>query len=118
MIEYLKVYLFVFIVFWPLYACSLSMNMEDMRRVFQDDVQESVGLTHAQLTKDEFHFIGKRQPTETKRLDNGNILYVYGEYWLQYEIQRTPCDVYLEVNPDTDIVVNAFSRGSGCYRPY
>lgn len=105
-------------IFWPLSGCSASMTVEDMTRVFQDDLNHAVGFTHEQLKHGKFQIIGSRNATEQRRLENGNMLYVYGDYWVQYEIPRTPCDVYIEVDPETDDVVNAYAKGSGCYRPY
>lgn len=97
-------------------ACTPSMSQ--MKDRFQEEMVYAVGLTLAQVTDGEFEVIGKRKPTDTTRLPNGNTLYVYGNYWVQYEINRTPCDVYLEVNPETNVVVNAYSKGDGCFMPY
>ena len=93
-------------------------TIEDMYEHFQSNITYSVGFTHTQLVNGKFRFIGKRIPTETRNLANGNTLYVYGDYWVQYHINRTPCDVYLEVELKTDKVVAARSEGDGCYMPY
>jgi len=108
-----------------------------MRDRFQEDVKSSIGKDFEStklypcryalaskpneviidLSKNCHGLIGLRRPTEERRLDNGNTLYVYGQYWLQYQIKRTPCDIFLEVD-QKNVVANAYSVGDGCYMPY
>jgi len=99
-------------------VAGCTPGIKQMHERFQADVQYAVGFTLDQLQNGKFRFIGKRKPTSQKKLANGNILYVYGEYWVQYDIDRTPCDVFLEVHPESDMVVAARSEGDGCYMPY
>ena len=89
-----------------------------MRQRFQIDVQHSVGFTLEQLQAPAsgFAFIGTREPAEVKYLGNGNVAYVYRNYW--GAIQRGPCDVTLEVDPHNRAVVGAHSAGDGCFMPY
>jgi hypothetical protein len=89
-----------------------------MRRVFQDNVARAVGFTTSQLKRDEFQLIGNREPTDIKTLISGNISYEYDGYWTQYHIDRSPCTVYIEVEPESELVVDAYSQGDGCYMPF
>ena len=93
-------------------------TVKQMYERFDDDIQYAPGFTLEQLQSGKFRFIGSRKQTDKKTLVNGNILYTYGNYWVQYGIDRSPCDVYLEVNPKTNVVVTAHSEGGGCYMPY
>lgn len=95
-------------------ACG-TPTMLQMREVFQADVRDQVGKPYNQMTGNEFEFIGIRRPTDIRNLQNGNILYVYGGYWVQYHLQRIPCTVFLEVDPETGLVTSAYSKGKGCY---
>jgi len=87
-----------------------------MRDRFQYDVTHAVGLSLQKLQEN--NFIGTRKPTEVRRLSNGNTLYTYGDYWAQYGIRRERCDLFIEVNVNTNSVVAARAEGGGCYTPY
>lgn len=99
-------------------GCIIPPNMKQMRDRFQFSVNSQIGNRLDELTNKEAQVIGFRKPTDVEYLPNGKMLYVYEDYWLQYEIQRTPCTVFLEVDSETEIVTNAYSRGAGCYMPY
>ncbi|WP_353254372.1 hypothetical protein [Salinisphaera sp. PC39] len=114
-----KVTLFVtiFILLAPCMSCSLSMK--DMRIRFQEAYIDAAKGRHLNdLKKDEFSVIGNRKVTRIERLNNGNELHIYEGFWLQYDIEREPCDVFFEVDPITNRVVEADSEGEGCYMPY
>ena len=62
--------------------------------------------------------IEQRDPTELRMLSNGHLLYVYHDYWSAKGLTSLPCDVFLEVNPKGQVIVNAYARGKGCYSSY
>jgi len=98
-------------------ACALPKH--EMRQAFSESLQSTVGHTLDYLKNHPSRaFIGSRKPTEIKPLENGNTLYVYGNYWAQYKIAREPCVVSLEIEESTMKVVNATANGEGCYRAY
>lgn len=98
-------------------GCSLSMNR--MQEVFAEDLRLTVGRSLEELQYHETAaFIGKRKPTDRKRMDNGNLLLVYGDYWGQYGIKREACTVFLEFDSVTMRVVKATAEGDGCYSAY
>ena len=100
-------------------SSSCSLPMEKMRHVFDDWVQETLGRNIDELKYSETQaFIGKRVPYETKIKENGNLLYVY-DYWEGTSAKRDGrCEVSLEFNPETMVVVRASSIGKGCYTAY
>lgn len=93
-------------------------TMAQMRHRFQQDVEHSIGFTLAELRNGSFPFVGSRIPTESKDLPNGHMLQTYGRFWEQGGLYRTPCDVFLEIDPKTDVVVAALAEGEGCFMPY
>jgi hypothetical protein len=62
--------------------------------------------------------IEQRDPTELRMLSNGHILHVYHDYWRTKGEASMPCDVFLEVNPKGQVIVNAYAKGDGCYSSY
>ena len=52
-------------------------------------------------------------PKEQKALPNGNTLYVYNS-----RNKNGPCEVTVEVNQTTNLIVNAQPNGDGCLTPY
>jgi len=101
----------------PISGCA--QPMVKMQAVFEDWVQKTVGHSLEQLQdRHVFYFIGERTPTEIRELENGNLLYVYNEYWQQIGVDRVPCDVFLEFDSKTMRVVKARSSGDGCFTAY
>lgn len=108
----------VFLVCLP--GCALPKN--EMRKAFDESLQATIGRTLNELKNHPSRaFVGKREPTEVRRLVSGNLLHVYHDYWGQYGIKREMCTVFLEFSADTagDLrVVRSTSEGDGCYRAY
>lgn len=90
-----------------------------MRSAFDEQVQETEGRHIDELRYSETQaFIGDRSPEETVILENGNLLHVY-DYWKGTSAKRKGrCEVFLEVDSKTRIVVRAYSEGKGCYTAY
>jgi hypothetical protein len=100
-----------------LVGCALPKH--EMQLAFREDLQLTVGRTLDELKHHpSVAFIGSREPTEVRHLENGNVLHVYGNYWGQYGIEREECMVFLEFAPDTMRVVKATAESDGCYRAY
>ena len=68
-------------------------------------------------------YLGKVEPTEVKRLDNGNEIRIY-EFTqnrlslLTWNRTIETCKVYVDLDVKTGLINSASSRGIGCYRPY
>ncbi len=104
-----------------LLACLLgcALPKHEMQQAFREDLQLRVGRSLDELQHHpSLAFIGRREPTEVRHLENGNLLHVYGDYWGHYGIERGMCTVFLEFAPDTMRVVKATAQGDGCYRAY
>lgn len=90
-------------------------TIQEMRDEFQRDMKSQVGSTLTELTANDHRFIGARKPTGIRRLPSGNLLHIYGGYWTQYQIESAwPCTVFLEVDPNTDIITSIYSKGKNC----
>lgn len=114
----MKLFLYLLILCFSLesISCLSRFSLDSMQESFRVTMETMIGSKYSELVrKKERGFIGKRKTTEIRPLDNGNYLYIYGDYWVQYNLpKRTPCTVIFEVNQETDIVVNVFSEGEGC----
>ncbi|MEE9342487.1 MAG: hypothetical protein V3V12_02495 [Gammaproteobacteria bacterium] len=98
-------------------ACALPMH--EMQEAFKESLQNTMGRTLESL---KYHpglaFIGNREPSEVRRLGNGNILQVYRDYWGQIGIDRGMCRVVLEFDSNIMTVVKVYAEGPGCYAAY
>jgi len=84
-------------------------------RVFTDDLTRIVGqpLDEANI----FNIGFLKEPTEITTLSNGNKRYQYD--FEHAEINGSEqCIVFIELNPDDEIILNATSGGLGCWRVY
>lgn len=109
------------IIATALVACLMgcALPKHEMRQAFQESLDATMGRTLDELKQHPSRaFIGKREPAEVRRLENGNVLHMYSNYWGQYGIEREECAVFLEFTPDTMRVVRATAEGDGCYRAY
>lgn len=77
-------------------------------------VRNAKGLTLHQARLPQ-GIIENRDPTELRMLTNRHVLYIYHDYWSTKGFAAMPCDVFLEVNPKGQVIVNAYVKGSGCY---
>jgi hypothetical protein len=93
--------------------------MDEMKRLFEEDVQDTVGNTlHYLQTSRTQAFIGIREPIKVSTFPDDRMLYVY-DYWKGIKIVIDgPCTVYLYINQSTKYVTEASSEGTGCYRAY
>ncbi len=82
-----------------------------------DQLGSVKGLTlhQARLPKG---IVAQRDPAELRMLKNGHILYIYHDYWQTKDRAALPCDVFLEVNPKGQVIVDAYASGSGCFSSY
>lgn len=92
-------------------SCIPSMTMEEHFR--QMYVEQSIGFTIEDLTRYEFSGISTREPSQVRRLSNGDIMYVFHDFF-----SDRPCTLYLRVNSATKKVTDGHSEGKGCYQPF
>jgi hypothetical protein len=100
-------------------GCPLPMHK--MREAFAESLNKTTGQSLDELTCCPGRFLYRREPSETKAMANGNMLYVYGDYWGPNVKRIGTCDVFLEFAPDAAgglQVVKATAEGDGCYRAY
>lgn len=95
-------------------ACAPTL--EEMRASFYESyIEDSIGRPLETLSSFGGHNGEGRYPTAKHKLDNGNTLYEYGQFWRQIGLERGPCTLYLEVNPKTGVVVDGHTEGGGCF---
>lgn len=95
-------------------ACGIY-TLDEKRDLFhQYYIQDSIGHTIAELTRYEHAGIGQRSPTEIRQLANGNELYVYDGLF-DYRSDNGSCSLMLEVESESTVVVDGYSKGRGCY---
>jgi len=83
-------------------------------RVFAEDLERLKGK---ELSKSYVFLIGylaKLDPKETKELTNGNEIRVYAVA----EQRKQECTIFIEVDPKTNFIIEASSKGPDCWRPY
>lgn len=98
-------------------ACALPKH--EMREAFNESLHNAKGRTLKSLRYDQARaFIGSREPSEVRRLGNGNIVHVYHDFWAQIGVDREECTVFLELDSSSMTVVKAYAEGRGCYAAY
>jgi hypothetical protein len=83
-------------------------------RVFAEDLQLLKGKP---FNTSYVYLVGRlanEKPIETKLLSNGNEIRMYN-IW---ENRKRECTVLIEVDPKTESIVDASSKGPECWRPY
>ena len=120
--------------------CGCVTTKSGMYRVFQEDVSSLMGTQYEEafiqygcpikhplsseldLSKCEkinHGFLSPRGGAEIQKLDNGNVLHLYADYWLHKGMEsRGKCSVFIELNEASNVIVNAWSKGDGCYSAY
>lgn len=112
--------LFILLVLMlALQVAGCPLSKEKMRKVFSEDIRMTLGKSLEDLTCCRGRFLYGREPTEIKTVENGNLLYIYRDYWGPYVKRTGRCDVFMEfTRGEQKTVIKAWSEGSGCYRAY
>jgi hypothetical protein len=83
-------------------------------RVFAEDLQRLKGKPFSKSYVYLIGYLAQETPIDKKRLDNGNEIRMYKII----EAREQDCTVLIEVDPKTERIVDASSKGSECWRPY
>lgn len=83
-------------------------------RVFAEDLQRLKGAPFNTSYVYLVGYLAQGTPIQTKRLDNGNEIRMYKII----EPRKQDCTVLIEVDPKTERIVDASSKGPECWRPY
>lgn len=83
-------------------------------RVFAEDLQRLKGTPFSKSYVYLVGYLAQETPIETRRLDNGNEIRMYKII----EARKQDCTVLIEVDPKTERIVDASSKGPECWRPY
>lgn len=125
----------------PLVSCITTKA--GMYRVFSDDVKRLIGRPYHeafesyQCQQGAFNpdsgeadyskceklnrgfFLSSRRPDEIRELGSGRSLRIFIDHWGAYNVKpRGACTVFVEVDASSEMVVNAWSEGIGCFRAY
>ena len=85
-------------------------------RVFSDDLDRLIGTPFDTAHVAYIGNLSETKPLESRTLENGNKIIKYEMAGVRRD--GPPCLVFVEVENDKHMVVEASYRGSGCWRPY
>jgi len=83
-------------------------------RVFGEDLKRLKGTPFSTSYVYLVGHLSKKVPIKIKTLKNGNEIRLYK----MIEKRRQDCTVLIEVDPKTEIIVDASAKGTECWRPY
>ena len=98
-----------------LMACCVvgCVTAQHARELYADEVAGFVGKPLAEARRPFKGRVGSTEPTAQKQLKNGNILHIYNS-----DNVNGLCNLVVEFNPETRIIVTAHPEGPGCLTPY
>ena len=95
------------------FATASCATAAGARALYAQTVAGFVGQPLSAVKLPYWWLHGPAMPKEQKALLNGNTLYVYNS-----RNKNGPCEVTVEVNQTTNLIVNAQPNGDGCLTPY
>lgn len=95
---------------------SCAPTNQQMRDQFSYQVNNMVGKPFEYAFDPVTGFLRKREPVATRDLEGGKRLYEYK--YFRKELKGSDCNVFVEVNIESQIVERAYTTGDGCWRPY